>query len=150
MEPDGEEGATRERFLTRVRPQFPRRRFNPADRTDSLRPGTRAGDALVGPAALPRGGARERDASEMISELQAQMSALVDGLNAAASVQTPWERHGPAQRDAGQTGSGAIEYEWAHAAPGQTPCAGQIHSLEFFTMRAGGGLCTEPMVISDC
>jgi hypothetical protein len=42
----------------------------------------------------------------MISELQAQMSALVDGLNAAASAQTPWGREEPAQQDAGQTGNG--------------------------------------------
>ena len=109
MEPDGDNGATRERYLSRIRPQFPRRRFNPADRTDSVRPGARAGDVLVGPTALPRD-ARERNASEMISELQAQMSALVDGLNAAASVQAPWGREEPAQQDAGPTGNGAPRY----------------------------------------
>ena len=42
--------------------------------------------------AAPRTG---RDAGEMISELQAQMSVLVDGLHAAADVRTPWDREDP-------------------------------------------------------
>jgi len=87
-------GAARERYLSR-RPQTSRRRAANADRSEEgsylsrLMAAAQTREASV---AAPRTG---RDAGEMISELQAQMSVLVDGLHAAADVRTPWESEAP-------------------------------------------------------
>ena len=94
LEPEGEVGTARERYISR-RPQASRRRATNADRSEEgsylsrLMAAAQTREASV---AAPRTG---RDAGEMISELQAQMSVLVDGLHAAADVRTPWEREGP-------------------------------------------------------